>query len=105
MIFPSDDGGDSSSQEELEGDGSKAPVSTSTMVPPSATIIPPPAPSAISCEWGNVETQYILDIIREYILDSEKQSFQAKDWDHMRVRLVVQFLLQSTRKGMYIKSK
>jgi hypothetical protein len=105
MIISCDDGGDSTLEEELEGEGSEAPISTPTMVPPSATNIPPPAPGAIGCEWGNAETQYMLDMIREYILDSGKQSFWAKDWDRMRGRLVVQFPLESTRKGVHIKSK
>jgi hypothetical protein len=40
----------------LEVEGSEAPISTLTMVPPSTTIIPPLAPYAIGREWGNVET-------------------------------------------------
>jgi hypothetical protein len=75
MIISSGDGSDSTSEEELEGEGSKAPVSTPTMVLSSTTIIPPLAPCAIGREWGNAETQYVLDMIREYILDSEKQYF------------------------------
>jgi hypothetical protein len=31
--------------------------------------------------------EYILDMICEYILDSEKQFFQAKNWDHCEVKL------------------
>ena len=47
----------------------------------------------------------MLDMIHEYILDSRKQSFWVKDWDHMCLRLVAQFLLKSTCKGVHIKSK
>ena len=72
MILSSDDDGDSSSKEELEVEGFEAPISTLTMVPLSAIIIPPPAPCAIGCKWSNAKTQYMLDMIREYILDSEK---------------------------------
>ena len=105
MILSSDDDGDSSSKEELEVEGFEAPISTLTMVPLSAIIIPPPAPCAIGCKWSNAKTQYMLDMIREYILDSEKQSFHTMDWDHMHMRLVAQFPLESANKGVDIKNK
>jgi hypothetical protein len=75
MIFSSDNGGDSSLKEELEGEDSEATVSTPTIIPPNVVIIPPMAPGTIGRELDNAETQYMLNMIYEYILDLEKQSF------------------------------
>jgi hypothetical protein len=50
MVFSSDDGGDFSLDEDLEGEGLEAPVPTPTVVPPTTVVIPPLAPSGVGCE-------------------------------------------------------
>ena len=49
--------------------------------------------------------QYLLDLLRERIVESGWQSIQAKDWEAMRVRLVEHFSLEASRQGVHLKNK
>ena len=109
MMFEIEESEDNLSESEFQGGGFEETIDTPTTFPSTGTSIPASAspssdPVPKHCEWGNAETQYLLDLLRERIR-VEWQSIQAKDWEAMRVQLVEYFPLEASCQGVHLKDK
>jgi predicted transcriptional regulator len=110
MMFENDESAESLSEEEFEGDSYEELANTPTAMPATtssipASALPTTAPLPAHREWGNAQTEYLLDMLRERIVESGFQSFRAKDWAAMRERLVAHFPLDTSRQGVHLKDK
>ena len=110
MMFDIEESEDSLSESEFQGGGFEETIDTPTTFPSTGTSIlasasPSSDPVPKHREWGNAETQYLLDLLRERTVESGWQSIQAKDWEAMRVRLVEHFPLEASRQGVHLKDK
>ena len=110
LMFEIEESEDSLSESEFQGGGFAETIDTPTTIPSTSTSIPASAsptsdPIPKHCEWSNAETQYLLDLLRERIVELGWQSIWAKDWEAMQVRLVEHFPLEANRQGVHLKNK
>ena len=110
MMFEIEESEDSLLKSEFQGGSFEETIDTPTTIPSTGTSIlasasPSSDPVPKHREWDNAETQYLLDLLHERIVESGWQSIWAKDWEAMRVRLVEHFPLKASRQGVHLKDK